>query len=177
MLLADLYQASSRALKISFNKIRFWTDSMVVLAWLNSPAARWKTFVANRVNHIQETTNVEEWNHIKSNKNPAGLVSRGVEASALRKLSLWWNGPNWLQQGETSWLMCKEVRDISEEQKTANPRPVVSLIIQPNQEEQFTKFSSWTKLQRVTAYCLRFLHNCPHQKSRLQGILSQSEIH
>jgi hypothetical protein len=38
MFLADMYQASSRALKISFNKIIFWTNSMVVLAWLKSPA-------------------------------------------------------------------------------------------------------------------------------------------
>jgi len=91
MLLADMYQASSRALKISFNKIRFWTDSMVVLAWLKSPTARWKTFVPNRVNHIQETTNVEDWNHISSKENPADLVSRGVDANALRNLSLWWN--------------------------------------------------------------------------------------
>ena len=66
VLLADMYQASSRALKISFNKIRFWTDSMVVLAWLSSPATRWKTFVANRVSHIHEITAVENWNHISS---------------------------------------------------------------------------------------------------------------
>jgi hypothetical protein len=38
MLLADMYQASLRALKLSFNKTKFWTDSMIVLAWLRSPA-------------------------------------------------------------------------------------------------------------------------------------------
>jgi len=150
-----MYQASSRALKISFNKVRFWADSMVVLAWLKSPAARWKTVIANRVSHIQETTNVEDWNHISSKENPADLVSRGVDANALRNLSLWWNGPNWLQQVETSWPRCEDVPDISEEQKTVNLTPVVSLLTQPSQEEVFTKFSSWNKLQRVTAYCLR----------------------
>ena len=91
MLLADMYQASSRALKVSFNKIRFWTDLMVVLAWLKSPTARRKTSVANRVNHIQETTNVEDWNHISSKENPADLVSHGVDANALRNLILWWD--------------------------------------------------------------------------------------
>lgn len=107
VLLADMYQVSSRALKINFNKIRFWTDSMVVLAWLSSPATRWKTFVANRVSHIQEATNVEDWNHISSRENPAHLVSRGVDANTLSKLSLWWNGPNWLQQVETYWPRCE----------------------------------------------------------------------
>jgi hypothetical protein len=94
MLLADMKEASKRALKIIFNKIKFWTDSMVVLAWLKCPAARWKTFVANRVNHIQEITNAEDWNHSSSKENPADLVSRGVEANVSRNSSLWCNGPN-----------------------------------------------------------------------------------
>ena len=98
MLLADMYQASSRALKTSFTKVRLWTDSMIVLAWLKSPAARWKTFVANQVNHIQEITNVDDWNHVKSKENPADLVSRGTDANILRNWSLWWQGPAWLQK-------------------------------------------------------------------------------
>ena len=52
---------------------------MIVLAWLKSPVARWKTYVANRVNHIQETT-TEDWNHINYKENPADLVSHGVDA-------------------------------------------------------------------------------------------------
>jgi len=146
MLLADMYQASSRALKMSFNKTRFWTDSMIVLAWLKSPAARWKTFVANRVNHIQETTSVEDWSHISSKENLADLVSRGVDANVLKNLSLWWRGPDWLQQVEASWPKCEEIADINEEKKNVSPTPVVSLLTHLSQEEVFTKFSSWNKL-------------------------------
>ena len=160
MLLADMYQASSRALKISFNKTRFCTDSMIVLAWLKSPAARWKTFVAYRVNHIQEITNIEDGSHISSKENPPDLVSCGVDANVLKNLSLWWRGPNWLQQVEASWPKCEEIADISEEKKIVSPTPVVSLLTQLSLEEVFTKFASWNKLQRVTAYCLRFIHNC-----------------
>jgi hypothetical protein len=65
-----------------------WNDSLVVLAWLKAPAARWKTFVANRVNHIQETMKVDDWNHINSKENPADLVSCGVDANVLRNSSL-----------------------------------------------------------------------------------------
>jgi hypothetical protein len=176
MLLADMYQASLKALKLSFNNTKFWTDSMIVLAWLRSPAVRWKTFVANRVSHIQETTNIEDWNHVNSKDNPADLVSRGVEANLLRDLSLWWNGPNWLQQAEPSWPKGEEITDVSEERKRVNPTPIVSLLTQSSQEEVFTKFSSWTKLQRVAAYCLRFIHNCCHKTARFHGTLSQAEL-
>ena len=175
-LLADMYQATTRALRRSFTNLRFWTDSMVVLAWLKSPAARWKTFVANRVNHIQEITKVEDWNHISSKENPADLVSRGVDANVLSNLSLWWNGPKWLQQGETSWPKGQEIADISEDRKTVKSTPVVSLLTQTRQEEVFTKFSSWNKLQRVTAYCLRFIHNCHYKNSRFQGTLTPAEL-
>jgi hypothetical protein len=151
MLLADMYQASLKALKLSFNKTKFWTDSMVVLAWLRSLAVRWKTFGANRVSHIQETTNIEDWNHVNSKENPEDLVSRGVKANLLRYLSLWWNGLDWLQQAEPSWPKGEEISDVSEEMKKVKSTPIVSLLMQSIQEEVFTKFSSWTKLQRVTA--------------------------
>jgi hypothetical protein len=82
----------------------------------------------NQVNHIQETTNVEDWNHIKSKENPADLVSRGVDASVLRNLSLWWNGPAWLQLEETSWPKGEELADTSEERKTAHHTPIVKFI-------------------------------------------------
>ena len=176
MLLADMYQASTRALKRSFNRVRFRTDSMLLLAWLKSPVARWKTFVANRVNHIQETTSVEDWNHISSKENPADLVSRGVEANVLKSLSLWWDGPNWLQHKETSWPKGQEITDINEEKKTARSISVVSLLTRISQEEVFTKFSSWTKLQRVIAYFLRFIHKCRYKNLRRQGTLSLAEL-
>ena len=176
MLLADMYQATSKALKTSFDKVRLWTDSMIVLAWLRSPATRWKTFVANRVNHIQETTNVDDWNNVKSQENPADLVSRGIDANILRNSSLWWNGPIWLQQKNTSWPRCEEIVETSTERKPVKPTKVVSLVIQPSDEEMFTKFSSWTKLQRVGAYCLRFIYNCRHKNSPYQGALSPNEL-
>jgi hypothetical protein len=174
MLLADMYKASSRALKISFNKTRFWTDSMIVLAWLKSPAARWKTVVANRVNHRQETTNVEDRSCISSQENPADLVSRGADANVLRNLSLWWRGPDWLQV--EAWPKGEEIADINDERKRVNPIPVASLLTQLSQEVIFTKFSSWNKLQQVTAYCLRFIHNCHYKTTRHQGTLSSTEL-
>jgi len=57
--------------------------------------------VLNRVNHIQEITNIEGWNH-SSKENPANLVSRGVDTNVLKNLRLWWRGPDWLQQVEAS---------------------------------------------------------------------------
>jgi len=176
MLLANMSQSTLRALKTSFNKVRLWTDSMIVLAWLKSPPARWKTFVANRVNHIQEITNVDDWNHVKSKENPADLVSRGTDANILRNSRLWWQGPAWLQKEETSWPRCEEMAEISIERKQEKTPRVVSLLVQPSDEEMFTKFSSWNKLQRVVAYCLRFIHNCQSKNVPYHSALSPNEL-
>jgi hypothetical protein len=81
-----------------------------------------------------------------------------------------------LQHEDTSWPRCEEIVETSTEEKQAKPSRVISLLTQPSDEELFTKFSSWTKLQRVSAYCLRFIHNCHHKSSQYQGALSPTEL-
>jgi len=132
--------------------------------------------VANRVNHIQETTNVDNCNHVKSKENPADLVSRGMDTNLLKNSSLWWNCPNWLQHEDRAWPRCEEIAETSTEEKKEKPSRVISLLTQPSDEEMFTKFSSWKKLQRVIAYCLRFIYNCRHKSSHYQGALSPTEL-
>nr|CAI5830482.1 unnamed protein product [Callosobruchus analis] len=52
---------------ITIDEVFAYTDSQVVLYWVSSSPYRWKTFVANRVSHIQENLpeNVH-WYHVKS---------------------------------------------------------------------------------------------------------------
>jgi hypothetical protein len=65
--------------------------------------------------------------------------------------------------------------ETSTERKPVKPTKVVSLLTQPSDEEMFTKFSSWNKL-RVSAYCLRFIHNCRRKSSPYQGASSPNEL-
>ncbi|XP_071054940.1 uncharacterized protein [Onthophagus taurus] len=50
-----------------------WSDSMVVLNWLDSSPHRWKTFVANRTSHIQDILPGNRWRYVQSKDNPADL--------------------------------------------------------------------------------------------------------
>ena len=52
-------------------KERFWTDIEKVLAYIRNNSKRFRMFVANRVNQIQQNTNVEQWSYVSSKKNPA----------------------------------------------------------------------------------------------------------
>ena len=80
-----------------------WTDSSIVLTWIQGPPNRWKTFVGNRVATIQEKTASASWRHVSSQSHSADLVSRGVEPTTLSTSTLWWKGPQWLIQEPSSW--------------------------------------------------------------------------
>ncbi|GFT98733.1 integrase catalytic domain-containing protein [Trichonephila clavipes] len=62
-------------LRLNISDIVLHTDSTIALAWLNTPANRLKTFVANRVAKVQELTEGFQWNHVPSVLNPVPCVS------------------------------------------------------------------------------------------------------
>ncbi|XP_070142318.1 uncharacterized protein [Drosophila kikkawai] len=103
VLLADLWTAILP--QIPFGRIEsfLWTDSTIVLAWLNKPPCQWTTFVANRVTKIAQNTDASQWSHVRSEHNPADLASRGEAAEELATSELWWHGPSWLTQPQDSW--------------------------------------------------------------------------
>jgi len=47
--------------KINSLDFHLWTDSMVVLTWLNSDSSRLKTYVSNRVTQILEVSSPSQW--------------------------------------------------------------------------------------------------------------------
>ncbi|GBL89186.1 hypothetical protein AVEN_255295-1 [Araneus ventricosus] len=97
-LLAKLTAKVMNSLKIDLSRVHLWSDATIMLGWIKINPHLLKTFVANRVNKIQKTTNQFIWQPIRSEENPADLVSRGVSVEKILECSLWWNGPTVLQQ-------------------------------------------------------------------------------
>ena len=119
-----------------------------------------------RVAKIQSVLPRERWGHVKGTENPADCSSRGILPSELPSRSLWWSGPAWLLTVESSKLRPQE------EQHTTNLEAKgIKVHVAPVEREVplsfISKLSSWTKLLRVTAYCLRFTHN--YSKSAREG--------
>lgn len=85
---SDLYAKVIETIP-SITNVVFWTDSMIVYHWLQSPPQYWKTFVANRVSHIQRITKGFHWRHVPGCDNPADLVSRGCLGSELIHETKW----------------------------------------------------------------------------------------
>jgi hypothetical protein len=58
-LLSKLYNKATCALNMKFDESYIWTDSSIVLIWIQGPPSKWKTFVGSRVAKIQEETTAD----------------------------------------------------------------------------------------------------------------------
>lgn len=175
-LLANLSNFVQESMNFQFTEKYYFSDSTIALCWIRSSPSRWKTFVANRVGEIQSLTKINEWNHVKSADNPADLISRGITTRDLLESSLWWHGPDWLSKEKSTWsqqnLDIPSIPVIEE-------KPIVSLKTTETKHhfELFNRFSSFNKLQRVTALCLRFCNNLKSEaQNRSLDFLTVDEL-
>ena len=56
-------------LKIKFDDIIYWTDSAIVLHYINCTQSRFKTFVANRISTVHSVSMPKQWRFIPSEDN------------------------------------------------------------------------------------------------------------
>lgn len=161
VLLSKLLSESAEALNISKDKIRAWTDSTVVLAWLNCHPSRWKTFVGNRTSEILTTMKSSQWFHVSTKNNPADCASRGMLPSVFIKNTTWFLGPSFLKERDIFYKRPKELYTDVELSVQGYTTTVVS------EPSIFERFSSLQKLIRVIAYCRRFLKSRTNRKKYL----------
>lgn len=68
-----------KVLRVPVTFVIYWSDSIIVLAWLNSELDKWEIFVSNRIAEIQTLSKFSIWRHINSANIPADLVSKGLD--------------------------------------------------------------------------------------------------
>ncbi|KAJ8403145.1 hypothetical protein AAFF_G00360610 [Aldrovandia affinis] len=90
-------------LQVPLQPSTFWTDSTTVLRYIDNDTARFKTFVANRINVIREATKPSQWKYVRTTENPADLPSRGLKAKSLAQSRTWIDGPSFLLNNECDW--------------------------------------------------------------------------
>ncbi|XP_066592054.1 uncharacterized protein [Prorops nasuta] len=167
LLLSKLCLEATDALQCRIDNITLWSDSTIVLQWIQKSPNILKPYVANRVKEIQEMTKELQWRHVRSENNPADIISRGQLPGALTNNHAWFYGPAWLNQAKTEWP--EETVIISE---VPELRKNVCLIIVPERMDFLKKYSSYKKLLRIIAYCYRFLS----RKTKIKGTLQPDEI-
>ncbi|KAJ0173857.1 hypothetical protein K1T71_011006 [Dendrolimus kikuchii] len=176
---ARLYKKIIKSLRMTFTRIYFWTDSTIVMGWIRMSPHSLKTFVQNRVSQINEITGDAPWLHIKSEDNPADIVSRGMNLGELKHNKMWWHGPAFLQNSKITYKtnFALEINQLPE----LKPQASVSLLCNKSNSTisilDVNRFSSFNRMRRSAAYVLRFIDNVRTCKeNRKFGPLSVDEL-
>lgn len=179
LLLVRLVNKTLNALRIESNvKVTAWTDSMLVLWWLQSSPSRWKTFVANRTSEILQTLPADQWRFVPGTENPADCATRGIVPRELQSVSLWWNGPDWLGRSPDMWPNNPVVEPMNVDTQERKVSKLVATMVQTDSnEEVLHRFSSLRRLIRFTARLKRMAANARLSLSERQfSFITASEL-
>ncbi|KAJ8929013.1 hypothetical protein NQ314_018324 [Rhamnusium bicolor] len=121
---------------------------------------------------IQELTYNCHWLHVKTKENPSDLLSRGTDPTALQNATIWWKGPEWLNNYNTKFIQ-NATFDL--DYLVPEQRKIASHLSREI-DQDFSRFSNFSRLQRAVAYCFRFAHNAHPKNTKLSGSLTAEEL-
>uniref|UniRef100_L7LX93 Putative tick transposon n=1 Tax=Rhipicephalus pulchellus TaxID=72859 RepID=L7LX93_RHIPC len=139
--------------------VRLWTDSQIVLCWIKSSKTK-DLFVSNRAAEIKSKSHESQWSYVKSDENPADLMTRGIKLKHLLNNELWWKGPTWInnknQRPDYDISIELDRDELKDEEEL-----VASLTTTTRQENiiDVSRFGSYKKALRVTAWIMRYMGN------------------
>ena len=146
-------------LDIKFSKVFLWTDSTVVLRYINCTSVRFTTFVANRLEILHSLTNCEQWHYVPSKQNPADIASRGVWPDKIDTCDMWFYGPSFLCNNVSDWPNQPDfLHDIALEELEVKNEHCFAQLREPNDSlhRLFRRYSSFHDLLRTVSWLLRY---------------------
>lgn len=152
----------------------FWTDSMVVLGYINNEARRFHTFVANRVQMIHSCTSPQQWRYVPTDENPADHASRGLTVQELLS-SNWFTGVKFLWAKEIS-----APAEVIPKLPIGDPEVKMTRVLTTETTEvsltdRLSKFSSWLQATRAVARILRRINKDTSNHLTTQAEREQAE--
>lgn len=157
-----IFQVLDGFLNTKFNNFYIFSDSQITLHWiLKGSKANKIIFVKNRIQDIhkmiislKENYNLSsQFHYVKSEENPADLLTRGLSLSNFVKhLPFWSKGPEWLSFSQLYWPE-------PEWEKSSKNQSFVLSTIQTNPTPplfQWEKFSNLHCLLRVCSLLFKF---------------------
>ncbi|XP_038069094.1 uncharacterized protein LOC119738319 [Patiria miniata] len=150
----------------------YWTDSKIVLGYINNETRRFHVFVANRAQQIRNHSDPSQWRHVASEENPADEGSRGITPSELAT-SKWLKGPAFLweenlpMEQNPGYQLIEgdpEVRAV-QVMATQSTLPAIDL----------TRFSDWRQAKRVIATCIDFKKRLQNRHERISPEVTQND--
>lgn len=161
VLALDIAQVTEEHLKVKLDNINFYSDSSVVLGYINNETKRFFTNVANRVAYIRSLGKPSQWFYVRSEANPADVGTRGIQLSDMQN-SVWLHGPGMLS------ALAKESTPLTDDyhplidpdvdrEVRSNKLEVDTPVSSSLDSGRFSRFSSWERLIAALMYIRRFI--------------------
>ncbi|XP_043220536.1 uncharacterized protein LOC122380951 [Amphibalanus amphitrite] len=176
--LADLIK---RETTYHIDETLFWTDSAVVLRFLQNESRRFHTFISNRIAEVQHSSEPDQWHHVPSQCNPADFCSRGLSGCDLLQCDLWWEGPGFVARDREEWPE-EEVESAVQDAELPELKTrtaVFTMCVFGGALPDPARYSSWQRYKRVVAWALRFVKNTRCKAgtgTRMAGPLTAPEL-
>ena len=160
-------------LDISIDSVTFYTDSRVVLGYINNRSRRFFTYVTNGVSRILKVSEPKQWKYIPTGKNPADIGTRGIRSKDLQE-SMWIQPPLDIMrdaQDDQTHELVNAAADVEvrPEVTCAKTKTESSL---PLGTDRFSRFSTWSSL--VSG--IGFLVSCVRRRKGLDPNLTTNDM-
>ena len=143
-------------LDLIVNSIQYYSDSNVVIGYLNNTTKRFSRYVASRIHVVLTHTSAVQWKYISTTKNPADIATRPHTPTEL-VATPWLTGPQFLMDdvivSNESYESSVELPEVIKESRVLHCKVEVNYIL-----NYVTKFSSWLKMCSVIMYVIIFIN-------------------
>lgn len=156
LLLAKLARKVHDTLAVKYNyiPIYLYLDSKIVLSWLKIESVKLTAYVANRIEKIKQLSKDVHWDYVSTNENPADCLSRGLKPDQLIENSLWFHGPQYLQNSEYVHDNSQINTDVSDTSELNSIPSTCNSLIKCKENNLFYSFrySNLSTMARIMAY-------------------------
>ena len=145
-----------KELDVEIHEEVFWTDSKVVLGYIQNTTKWFKIFVANHIHQIKGNSDVLQWHYIPTKENPADNCSRGLNMKQNNNVKKWFHGPAFLWKPEITWHNEGGQYSINEDDAEVK----MTINVNATQIKNYVlstlevRISSWKKMKRIMGYIL-----------------------
>lgn len=164
VLAVELGDMLSEHLDILQVDIHYYTDSMVVLGYIQNQVRRFYIYVSNRVEKIRRLSVPEQWQYVSTTENPADQGTRQLPLEKIQD-SLWLKGPQFLSDTQQPSDASKEAFTLVNPEEDKEIRPAVEVLKSTIKNsavlgtQRFQKFSQWNSLIKAVSLLQHVVRN------------------
>nr|XP_034311144.1 uncharacterized protein LOC117684166 [Crassostrea gigas] len=169
VLAVEVAQIVVEHLGVKLDTINYFSDSRVVLGYINNETKRFFTYVTNRVARIRSFSKPTQWFYVRSEANPADVGTRGIQPGDMQN-STWILGPRTVCSSADDHVSLEDTTyplidpDVDKEVRS-NKLEVSTKVTLGLDNGRFSRFSSWKRLILALVCIRRFIQRHRNAKS------------